>query len=276
MPSAVLIIVRRAPQWLCGSTGLSARMQRIQSRPVFCAVPPPSSSTALDGEVPVSTTAPAKRRRTFVASCIAAAGLGAVAIAVVAVPANSASAVAPASIESASPDVASAAEQTLDTLATARFTGSPSMMSDYADQRTFTATLVANELGLDVREVRQAWARADAPHQVAVLSAVSQLGVPYSSMASSEGVAFDCSGLTMYAWGRAGVSLAHQSSSQIGAAAPRDESTAMAGDLVQYPGHVMMSLGIDNAIVHSPYTGKTVELTFVSSSHSVSYGNPIG
>ena len=36
---------------------------------------------------------------------------------------------------------------------------------------------------------------------IAVAAAMSQLGVPYRYAASSPGVAFDCSGLTAYAWG---------------------------------------------------------------------------
>ena len=39
---------------------------------------------------------------------------------------------------------------------------------------------------------------------IAVNAAMSQLGVPYRFAAESPGVAFDCSGLTKYAWGQAG------------------------------------------------------------------------
>ena len=59
-------------------------------------------------------------------------------------------------------------------------------------------------------------------HQVAVLAALAQLGVSYVSNSSEPGVAFDCSGLTAYAWGRAGVALYRQSGVQISDAAPRD------------------------------------------------------
>ena len=45
--------------------------------------------------------------------------------------------------------------------------------------------------------------------------------------------------------------LARQSSGQIRDAAARTLDTAQAGDLVYYPGHVMMWLGVDNAIVHA-------------------------
>jgi phosphoenolpyruvate-protein kinase (PTS system EI component) len=47
--------------------------------------------------------------------------------------------------------------------------------------------------------------------QAAIAAAESQLGVPYHYAMSSPGVGFDCSGLVMYAWGRAGVALPHNS-----------------------------------------------------------------
>ena len=54
--------------------------------------------------------------------------------------------------------------------------------------------------------------------------------------------------------------------------------TAQAGDLAYYPGHVMMYLGIDNAIIHAPFTGRNVEVDFISKSrvNSVRFGNPMG
>lgn len=47
-----------------------------------------------------------------------------------------------------------------------------------------------------------------------VLAAESQLGVPYQYGADSPYNAFDCSGLTMYAYGKAGISLPHSSVEQ--------------------------------------------------------------
>jgi cell wall-associated NlpC family hydrolase len=49
---------------------------------------------------------------------------------------------------------------------------------------------------------------------IAVRAALSQVGVAYQFAAASPGVAFDCSGLTMWAWAQAGVSLPHFSRSQ--------------------------------------------------------------
>ena len=91
----------------------------------------------------------------------------------------------------------------------------------------------------------------------------SQLGVAYRRNTSKAGEGFDCSGLTTYAWAQAGVTLVRQSAAQIRAAAPRTWETAQAGDLVYYPGHVSMYLGVDRLIVHSPYTGRNVEVDHV-------------
>ena len=86
---------------------------------------------------------------------------------------------------------------------------------------------------------------------------------------------FDCSGLTAFAWGRAGVTLSRQSGSQINEIARRDQDTAIAGDIMQYPGHVMLYLGVGEAIVHASNPSTDVELSFTSRSAS-GYGDPTG
>ena len=121
-----------------------------------------------------------------------------------------------------------------------------------------------------------AWAVTTVEHQLAVLAAMTQVGVPYRSNTSKENVGFDCSGLTTYAWARAGVSLVRQSGQQIRNAEPLDRSTAKAGDLVQYPGHVMMYLGVGDAVIHSVMSGRTVELDTISErqANRVRFGDP--
>ena len=46
--------------------------------------------------------------------------------------------------------------------------------------------------------------KVSARSQIAINAALRQLGVRYSYGMSSPGVAFDCSGLTTYAWGKIG------------------------------------------------------------------------
>ena len=147
---------------------------------------------------------------------------------------------------------------------------------EFRVDRDATAALAAVQLGYDVPPWCRPGAATSIDHQRAVLAAMSQVGVPYRTNTSKEGVGFDCSGLTTYAWGRAGVTLVRQSGSQIKAAAPVDRSTAKAGDLVYYPGHVMMYLGVGDAIIHSVQTGRTVEIDTISGrkTGSVRFGDP--
>lgn len=152
--------------------------------------------------------------------------------------------------------------------------GTPS----YAQRFQMTAESVAASLGVDAAQMYQVWLAADQPHQVALLSALTQVGVPYHRNSSKAGVAFDCSGLTAFAWGQAGVELARNSRAQLRNAAARTRETAQAGDLVYYPGHVMMWLGVDNLIVHAVQRGHPVEVGHVTDrrARSVKFGNPIG
>jgi cell wall-associated NlpC family hydrolase len=137
-----------------------------------------------------------------------------------------------------------------------------------------TAAVTAEQFGTNLREMQLAWLAADQQHQVALLTALTQLGAPYSSMSSDPEVGFDCSGLTSFAWRSAGLEIPRPSGDQIAAAADRTAETAMAGDLVQYPGHVMLSLGIPGAVVHSSNHENDVELWMASEGRSLTYGDP--
>lgn len=137
------------------------------------------------------------------------------------------------------------------------------LSADYVAARAQVAANVGARLWTPGEQFEQAWARADVEHQLAVLGALTQLGVPYKRNASVPGVGFDCSGLTTFAWALAGFQLPRNSTAQIRAAEPRTFATAQAGDLVRYPGHVMMWLGVGQAIIHSPHPGRFVEIKFL-------------
>lgn len=174
------------------------------------------------------------------------------------------------------PVVTTSAQRALESYDTWTATQDPAAHRTYVWFRTQTAQYAAIELGYPQDAMVQAWAATPIDHQRAVLAAMTQIGVPYRTNTSKEGVGFDCSGLTTYAWGRAGVTLVRQSSAQIRNADGRDRSTAKAGDLVQYPGHVMLYLGVGDAIVHSVMSGRTVELDTISGrrTNSVRFGDP--
>ncbi len=96
---------------------------------------------------------------------------------------------------------------------------------------------------------------------VAVQTALDQIGDPYVYGAAGPD-AFDCSGLTMYAWRAAGVALSHSSSVQSTQGTPVSISSLMPGDLVFYyspVSHVGMYIG-GGRVVHAPHTGSTVQI----------------
>jgi peptidoglycan DL-endopeptidase CwlO len=110
----------------------------------------------------------------------------------------------------------------------------------------------------------------------AVTAALSQRGVPYRFAAASPGEAFDCSGLTSWAWGQAGVSLPHQSRAQYASTARVSKDEAQAGDLLFFHNpisHVALYLG-DGTMVHAVRTGTTVSVSGVNWGKVVGVGRP--
>jgi peptidoglycan DL-endopeptidase CwlO len=94
----------------------------------------------------------------------------------------------------------------------------------------------------------------------AVAYAMAQVGDAYVYGAAGPD-AFDCSGLTMMAWGQGGVALPHSSSAQMGSGTPVSSSALQPGDLVFYyspVSHVGMYIG-GGMIVHAanPSSGVT-------------------
>ena len=110
----------------------------------------------------------------------------------------------------------------------------------------------------------------------AIRAAQSQLGVPYRFASSTPGVAFDCSGLTAWAWGTAGVSLPHQSRNQFSTLPHVPASEAQPGDLIFYYSpisHVGLYLG-GGMMIHSPQTGTSVSYTQVRWNKVVGVARP--
>lgn len=98
--------------------------------------------------------------------------------------------------------------------------------------------------------------------QVAVHWAQSQLGVPYVWGGATPGVGFDCSGLTMWAWGQAGVYMAHGATEQYYEIEHVSMSDLVPGDLIFYGDagllyHVVMYIG-GGMVVQAEETGTNV------------------
>ena len=111
---------------------------------------------------------------------------------------------------------------------------------------------------------------------IAIKAAMSQLGVRYKFGALSPGVAFDCSGLTSYAWAKAGVSIPRSSRYQYAALPKVPISSAQPGDLIfSYNpiSHVGIYLG-GGQMIAAPRTGDVVKISAVSWSKVVGVGRP--
>lgn len=96
---------------------------------------------------------------------------------------------------------------------------------------------------------------------VAVKEAYNKLGSPYKWAAAGPD-RFDCSGLTMWVWGKAGVSLPHSSKAQYAGGRKVSRSDLQPGDLVFY-GNPIHHVGIyvgGGRMISAPQTGDVVKL----------------
>ena len=94
---------------------------------------------------------------------------------------------------------------------------------------------------------------------VAVAWAYHELGRPYS-YGSAGPYAFDCSGLTRYVWGKAGVWLDHYSGAQLNEGKRiASSSAARPGDILEFAGmgHVALYVG-DGWMIEAPHSGLSV------------------
>jgi len=105
-------------------------------------------------------------------------------------------------------------------------------------------------VGSGVQVVLPDGSSATAPNEKAagaVRAALAQQGVPYVWGGTSPGVGLDCSGLTQYAYGEAGVELPRLAQEQ-GVGTPVAQSDLMPGDLAVWDGHVAMYVGNDQLV----------------------------
>ncbi len=109
-----------------------------------------------------------------------------------------------------------------------------------------------------------------------VNAAMSRLGAPYVWGAAGP-TTFDCSGLVVWAFAQAGISLPHYSYSQMAMGAPVAPGDLQPGDLVFFYGgsHVGIYVGGGN-FIHAPHTGTVVQVNSLASHGSLTAARRIG
>lgn len=134
-----------------------------------------------------------------------------------------------------------------------------------------------------VSELAATWAEAGYRRANATLTALAQVGKTYR-FASRGPDAFDCSGLTAFAWAHSGLHLPTSSFSQQVATASlgAGQARALPGDLVFYKirtgrsgapsGHVALWLGSGSLIVEAQQSADQVRVATISSTLFSSYG----
>jgi cell wall-associated NlpC family hydrolase len=110
---------------------------------------------------------------------------------------------------------------------------------------------------------------------IAVKYACAQIGKPYVWGADGPG-SYDCSGLTLASWAKAGVSLPHNAAAQRRAVPSVSRANLRPGDLVFYYSdlhHVGMYVG-NGWIVHASRAGEPVKMKRVDDGPIHSFGRP--
>jgi cell wall-associated NlpC family hydrolase len=116
--------------------------------------------------------------------------------------------------------------------------------------------------GVGADAIQAEWNKAGSKALDAILWGMVQLGKPYRYAAVGPD-AFDCSGLTMQAWGSVGVSMPHYSGAQYAMFPRVPLDQLLPGDLLfRGPGgsqHVEMYIG-DGLVIAAPHTGDVVKV----------------
>jgi cell wall-associated NlpC family hydrolase len=121
------------------------------------------------------------------------------------------------------------------------------------------------EAAREARLARLAAARAERRARLVatvIAAARSQIGVPYVYASARPGGGFDCSGLVMWAWGRVGAHLPHNSTAIYHAVPHVPRSALRAGDVLYFghpQDHVAIYLG-RGLMIHAPHRGDHVRI----------------
>ncbi|PVZ14538.1 C40 family peptidase [Actinomycetospora cinnamomea] len=170
----------------------------------------------------------------------------------------------------AAPALDAATTSVLPVVASSPASGVSSIKHDSPDSRAAARTTQqdqersseASSSGSDGEEVSSA---GSSVAQQAIAAARSQLGVPYVWGGTSPS-GFDCSGLTQWAFEKAGVELPRTSRAQAQAGEDVDLDNLQPGDLIFFNSpvsHVGMYIG-DGQMIEAPQSGKDVRVASVA------------
>lgn len=123
----------------------------------------------------------------------------------------------------------------------------------------------ANKVTASPKQVQHLTAAGTGAARIAVQFALDQLGKPYVFGAAGPG-SYDCSGLTMRAWGKAGVNLPHSAAGQYDYGHHVSRSDLQPGDLIflyRPIGHVEIYIG-NGMAVSAPTEGEPVQIVSVA------------
>lgn len=127
-------------------------------------------------------------------------------------------------------------------------TPDPAPGTGAVDDAAPAANLPGSDAGLQVELPDGSVATApNAEAAAAVRNALTQQGVPYAWGGTSPGIGLDCSGLTQWAYGQAGVDIPRLAQEQ-SVGTPVGHNDLMPGDLAVWDGHVAMVVGNNQMI----------------------------
>ncbi|WP_327586996.1 C40 family peptidase [Nonomuraea sp. NBC_00507] len=162
-------------------------------------------------------------------------------------------------------------------LTSAKINGDPTKAAEQIVTRI--ANTLCVELSKNAENVTDSAISVMGRGAIALAAALEMRGTPYSwggggPSGPSYGIGrgantkgFDCSGLTEYAWARAGVRIGSTTYEQVRAGATISRAQIKPGDLIFYetdssrpgPDHVGLAIN-DKEMVNAPYTGATVRI----------------
>jgi len=152
----------------------------------------------------------------------------------------------------------------------------PKMADRYQRALAAVVSIVAARTFVSRSEMLEAWQTTTSRHQKAILVGMTTLGTGYLFGSDNPKKGLDCSGLVAYAWAKSGVKLPMKSDRQVDHSREVSRGAARAGDIVGYPGHTMIYLGVGDIVLHSarPNLGVRVGPINWKESPNVKFADP--